>query len=120
MTIRVIREVLKPRFEARGFQVQLAKDGDELLALAGHIRPSIIVLDRTMPGRCIDPTSRRCSRLWIQRTEREGILTSRCQPQEIADGLRSGAAAYLAKPFSPDQVLAKSLEILGLTKPQRA
>ncbi|HEX4157250.1 MAG TPA: response regulator [Rhizomicrobium sp.] len=116
----VIREVLKPRFEARGFQVQLAKDGDELLALAGRIRPSIIVLDRTMPG--LDGIE--VLKMLKARSETHRIpvvmLTSRFQPQEITEGLRSGAAAYLAKPFSPDQVLAKCLEVLGMTRPQRA
>ena len=33
--------------------------------------------------------------------------------------MRGGAAAYLFKPFSPDQVLAKCLDILGLKRSQR-
>jgi DNA-binding response OmpR family regulator len=48
------------------------------------------------------------------------LLSSKHQPQDVAEGLRNGAAAYLAKPFSPDQVLAKCLEILGLARLQRA
>jgi two-component system cell cycle response regulator len=116
----VIREVLKPRFEARGFQVQLAKDGNELLALATCIRPSIIVLDRTMPGLDGLEVLKMLKAKIETRLIPVIILTSRSQPQEVTDGLRSGAAAYLAKPFSPDQVLAKSLEILGVAKPQRA
>jgi DNA-binding response OmpR family regulator len=116
----VIREVLKPRFEARGFQVQLAKDGDELLALAGRIRPSIIVLDRTMPG--LDGLDVLKTLKARSETHRIPVimLTSKFQPQDITEGLRSGASAYLAKPFSPDQVLAKCLEVLGLIRPQRA
>jgi len=115
----VIREVLKPRFEARGFQVELAKNGDELLSEAERIRPSIIVLDRTMPGLDgLDVLKMLKANAHMRRIP-VIMLTSRCQPQEIAEGMRSGAAAYMAKPFSPDQVLTKSLEILGMTKAQR-
>lgn len=115
----VAREFLKPRFEARGFQVVLAKDGDELLALAEQVRPSIIVLDRVMPG--MDGLDI----LRVLKTKPAThkipviILTSRNQPSDMAEGLRNGAAAYLVKPFAPDQVLGKCLEILGLAKPQR-
>jgi DNA-binding response OmpR family regulator len=116
----VIREFLKPRFEARGFQVQLAKDGDELLEIARRIRPSIIVLDRVMPG--LDGLDVLRALKSNSATHRIPvvILTSKSQPRDVTEGLRIGAAAYLAKPFSPDQVLAKCLEILGLGKLARA
>jgi len=116
----VIREFLKPRFEARGFQVLLAKDGEELLNFAGRVRPSIIVLDRVMPG--MDGLE--ILRMLKAKSATHGIpvliLTSKNQPQEVAEGLRSGAAAYLVKPFAPDQVLAKCLEILGIAKTRTA
>lgn len=116
----VAREFLKPRFEARGFQVVLAKDGEELLALAEQVRPSIIVLDRVMPGMDGLDTLRMLKAKPVTHKIPVIILTSRNQPGDMADGLRSGASAYLAKPFAPEQVLGKCLEILGLTKPQRA
>jgi len=116
----LIREFLKPRFEARGFRVVLAKDGDELLELAGQVRPSIIVLDRVMPGMDGLDVLRQLKSKSATHGVPVVLLTSRNQPQEVADGLRSGAAAYLSKPFSPDQVLTKCLEILGLAKTQRA
>jgi DNA-binding response OmpR family regulator len=115
----VIREFLKPRFEARGFQVILTKDGEELLDLAIRVRPSIIVLDRIMPG--MDGLD--VLRSLKSKSETHAIpvivLTSKTQQQYIAEGMRSGAAAYLAKPFSPDQVVGKCVEVLGLAKPQR-
>ena len=115
----LIREFLKPRFEARGFEVVLAKDGDELLQLAGQVHPSIIVLDRVMPG--LDGLD--VLRLLKSKSATHNVpvvmLTSKNQPNEVADGMRSGAAAYLFKPFSPDQVLAKCLDILGLKRSQR-
>ena len=41
------------------------------------------------------------------------MLTAKAQPHEVTEGLRSGAAAYLIKPFVPAAVVAKCLEILG-------
>ncbi len=116
----VIREFLRPRLESRGFQVELANDGEKLLDLAQRIRPSIIILDRVMPG--MDGLDVLQQLKSTSATHRIPVilLTSRNQPQDIAQGLRSGAAAYMIKPFSPDQVLAKCLEILGLDKSRRA
>lgn len=116
----VTREFLKPRFEARGFEVVLAKDGEELLELAARVRPSIILLDRVMPGMDGLDVLRTLKSQSATHNIPVIVLTAKRQPQDVSLGLRSGAAAYMAKPFSPDQVLSKSLEILNAPKARRA
>jgi DNA-binding response OmpR family regulator/HPt (histidine-containing phosphotransfer) domain-containing protein len=110
---RIVGEFLKPRFEASGFEVHLAKDGEEMIELARRLRPSIIVLDRSMP---------RLEGLVVLRMLKAEaathdipvlMLTSRAQPHEITECLKSGATAYMPKPFAPKAVVAKCLEILG-------
>jgi len=47
------------------------------------------------------------------------MLTSKAQPHEVTEGRKSGAAAYMVKPFAPAAVVAKCLEILGAATPSR-
>jgi CheY-like chemotaxis protein len=109
----VVREFLKPKFEASGFRVHLANDGEEVVKLARQLHPSVIVLDRSMPR------IEGLAALKMLKAEPAThdvpvvMLTSKGLPHEIAEGLQSGTEAYITKPFAPATVVAKCLEILG-------
>jgi DNA-binding response OmpR family regulator len=111
---RIVRELLKVRFETQGYQVHLAHDGEDVIALARAHLPSIIILDRGMPkieGLKVlgmlkaDPTTQHIPVI---------MLTSKGQATEISEGRKAGAADYIVKPFAPDHVLARASQILGL------
>lgn len=44
-----LREIYQARLMAEGYQIVSAKDGEEALALVGHERPDLIILDVMMP-----------------------------------------------------------------------
>src|SRR5262249_7392456 len=46
----ILRELMTNRFKAHGFSVVGANDGAQVLDFAARHQPSIIVLDRIMPG----------------------------------------------------------------------
>jgi DNA-binding response OmpR family regulator len=111
---RIVRELLKARFESQGYEIHLAHDGEDVIALARAHLPSIIILDREMPKieglkalamLKADPATHEIPVI---------ILTSKGQAHEIAEGRKAGAADYMVKPFAPDQVLARASRILGL------
>lgn len=111
---RIVRELLKARFETQGYQIHLAHDGEDVMTLARAHLPSIIVLDREMPkieGVKVlgmlkaDPATQHIPVI---------MLTSKGQAAEIREGRKAGAADYIVKPFAPDQVLARASQILGL------
>jgi len=111
---RIVRELLKARFETQGYQIHLAHDGEDVMTLARAHLPSIIVLDREMPkieGLKVlgmlkaDPATQHIPVI---------MLTSKGQAAEISEGRKAGAADYIVKPFAPDQVLARASQILGL------
>lgn len=111
---RIVRELLKARFETQGYQIHLAHDGEDVMTLARAHLPSIIVLDREMPKieglkvlRMLkaDPSTQHIPVI---------MLTSKGQAAEISEGRKAGAADYMVKPFAPDQVLARASQILGL------
>jgi len=111
---RIVRELLKVRFESQGYHTYLAHDGEDVLKLVHAHNPSIIILDREMPkleGLMV---------LSILKADAAThdipviMLTSKGQAREIAEGRKAGAADYIVKPFAPDQVLARASQILGL------
>jgi DNA-binding response OmpR family regulator len=111
---RIVRELLKARFESQGYQTHLAHDGEDVLKLAHAHNPSIIILDREMPkleGLVV------LSMLKADAATHDIpviMLTSKGQAREIAEGRKAGAADYIVKPFAPDRVLARASQILGL------
>lgn len=96
-----------------GFEVLVAHDGEEGLARIRADRPDLVVLDVMMPKLdgfevCkavrADPTLAGVRIL---------MLTAKGRAQEITKGLALGAEAYIAKPFSTRELVAKVKELLG-------
>ena len=95
-----------------GYEVHLASDGDEALAVLRRERPSLVLLDVMMPKKSgfevcqalrADPA--------IERT-RVLMLTARGRDTDVARGFEVGADAYLTKPFSTKELVQKVRELL--------
>ena len=95
-----------------GFQVLIAVAGDHGLDLARTMRPDIIVLDLMLPGM----TGQEVCRALKTDTSTAGIpivmLTARGEPHERVKGLELGADDYVAKPFSPRELVLRVQAIL--------
>jgi CheY-like chemotaxis protein len=99
---------------ARGgeWEVLLAQDGEECLALAHQHRPDLILLDVKMPR--LDGFEA-CRRLKADPATAPIpiiFLTASVQPHEIEQGLTLGAIGYLAKPFDPLHLRTEVMALL--------
>jgi two-component system OmpR family response regulator len=90
---------------ARGYRVDLARNGDEGLRLASSRRYAVMSIDRMLPG--LDGLS-------IIRKLREAdidtpalIVSALGEVDDRVRGLRSGGDDYLAKPFALTELLAR-------------
>jgi DNA-binding response OmpR family regulator len=97
----------------QGYEVSVARDGEEALAAAEDWRPDLMVLDVMLPG--LDGFEV-CRRL-RERPENAGLkillLTARGREVERVRGLEEGADAYVRKPFSTRQLMITVAELLG-------
>jgi DNA-binding response OmpR family regulator len=110
------REGLCAIFEAEGYTVVTATDGDEALACAKASRPDVICLDVMMPGRSGYDVCRE-----IRRTDPTvPILFISAKSEEIDKvlGLEIGADDYLAKPFGVREVAARVRALLRRSRSQ--
>ena len=100
-----------------GYDVLLAGNGKEALALSKRVRPSLVLSDVVMP--VMDGFSM-CRELKSD-PSLSGIpvvlLTNLAAPEDIIQGLDSGADGYITKPFSPDFLLAKVASLLSGPRP---
>lgn len=96
------------------FEVAVAGDGEEALAKVASFRPDLILLDVMMPKKSgfevcealrADPQN---AGLLIM------MLTAKGRETEVAKGLAIGADAYMTKPFSTKDLLAKVKDMLGV------
>lgn len=94
------------------YEVSLARNGHEALAMATKLRPDLLVLDVMMPG--IDGLQ--VSRL-VRKLDGLGkvplvFLTAKDRPADIIKGIQYGARHYITKPFKLADVRAKIAKIL--------
>ena len=108
-----ILALVQLRLSRSGFEVIVARDGQEALQLAQDRHPDLAVLDWMMP---------KATGLEVLRAIRADsamadipvvLLTARASENDIQEGLDAGAVDYIAKPFSPQELAARVHDILG-------
>ncbi len=113
-----IRKLLGEYLERNGFRVSLATDGTEMRRALERSRPDIVVLDLMLPG---DSGLKLCRDLRVESSLPVIMLTARAEEVDRIVGLEMGADDYLAKPFSPRELVARIRSILrrarGLASP---
>jgi two-component system OmpR family response regulator len=108
-----LRKLLGEYLQRNGYRVSLATDGKEMRRALEASRPDLVVLDLMLPGD---------SGLTLCRDLRAGsnlpviMLTARADEVDRIVGLEMGADDYLAKPFSPRELLARIKSILRRTR----
>ena len=104
-----IREVLRRYLEREGFDVQEAADGFAALDLIKLKSPDLIVLDLMLPG--IDGLTL-TQHLRADRQIPIIMLTAKGEASDRIRGLDLGADDYMAKPFSPQEVVSRVRAVL--------
>jgi two-component system KDP operon response regulator KdpE len=99
-----ILRALATNLKARGYQVDLAPDGEAALALAARTHPDLVILDLGLPG--IDGTDViRGLRGWTSIPII--VLSVREREADKVAALDAGADDYVTKPFGMDELLAR-------------
>jgi DNA-binding response OmpR family regulator len=90
-----------------GFEVSVARDGDEALARIRSDQPDLVVLDVMMPKRNGFEVCEEVRADPALAGVRILMLTAKGREAEVHKGLALGADAYVAKPFSTRELVAR-------------
>lgn len=107
-----IRQLLAFAFDKAGLDTEEASDGEAALAAVERQSPDLVVLDINMPK--MDGLEV-CRRLRVQGDIPILFLSSRDDEIDRILGIELGADDYVVKPFSPREVVARSMAILRRT-----
>lgn len=114
---QVINQMYRMKFEAAGFEVATASDGEAGVKMAEKFKPEIILLDLQMPHMS------GAEALEVIRKSTWGVTTpviilTNLGEEEAPKSLRSlGIHSYIVKAdLTPSQVVARVKDALGLAK----
>jgi DNA-binding response OmpR family regulator len=106
-----IRRLIVFTLRRRGYTIFEAGAGDIALELIRQERPDLVVLDVMMPGLTGVEVAQALAADPATNAIPVVMLSAKGQAAEIAEGLASGARAYLVKPFAPAE-LAETVSTL--------
>jgi len=109
--------LLKYNLEKENFRTLSASDGEEALLLASEQVPSLVLLDWMLPLMSGLEVCRQMRRNPKTRDIPIIMLTARGEEADKVRGLNSGADDYIAKPFSPTELIARMRAVLRRSSP---
>jgi two-component system, OmpR family, phosphate regulon response regulator PhoB len=109
--------LLKYNLEKENFRTLSAGDGEEALLLASEQVPNLVLLDWMLPLMSGLEVCRQMRRNPKTRDIPIIMLTARGEEADKVRGLNSGADDYIAKPFSPTELVARVRAVLRRSSP---
>ena len=101
----------------QGYEVAIARDGEEALARRRRTPPDLVVLDLMLPGIDGYEVCRRLRESPATASTRIVVVTARGREAERVRGLDEGADVYVTKPFATRELIATVGRFLGRPQP---
>jgi two-component system, OmpR family, alkaline phosphatase synthesis response regulator PhoP len=99
--------------EQSGFQVAIARDGEDALQQMESFKPDLILLDVMMPVRNGYEVCQKIRENSAWDRVKIVMLSAKGRDLEVSKGLALGADAYVTKPFSTKELIAQVQGLLA-------
>ena len=113
-------ELLRYNLENEGFEVSIARDGEEGLESIATHAPDLVVLDWMLPNVSGIEVCRQLRQKSETRSMPVIMLTAKGEESDRLRGLETGADDYIVKPFSPAELTARIKAVLRRAHPEQA
>ena len=108
----VTRRLIAFKLQREGYAVEAFANGEELLAAALARPPAMIILDIMMPIQDGFSTLRRLKENPALAAVPIMMLSGKNNEEDVVRCLNAGAADYMVKPFSPDELVVRLRKLL--------
>jgi two-component system phosphate regulon response regulator PhoB len=112
-----IREVIRFALQGAGFRVLEAGHADEARKLLASECPDLVLLDWMLPGRSGLELAQQLKQSAATRSVPIIMVSAKGEEEDRIRGLDTGADDYIAKPFSPREMVARVKAVLRRVKP---
>lgn len=112
--VRLLIEQTLEDLEDDGVELLAASNGEEALELIKESPPELVFLDVMMPKKDGIEVCRTLKHELGVSNVYIIMLTAKGQEFDKRSAEEAGADEYITKPFDPDELYAKALEVLGL------
>jgi DNA-binding response OmpR family regulator len=99
--------------QREGYQVLVARDGQEALDAIDLMAPDLVLLDVMLPRVSGFQVCQKIRENAALNRMRVVMLTAKGRDVEMSKGMALGADAYITKPFSTKELLAQIRTLLG-------
>ncbi len=99
--------------QKKGYEVKIARNGDEALALVESFLPDVVLLDVMMPRKSGYEVCQQIRERPDWQHIKVVMLSAKGREAEVNKGLSLGADSYVTKPFSNQELIAKIEGLLG-------
>jgi len=113
-----IREVIRFALENADYRVVEAGHADEARKLLTNETPDLVLLDWMLPGRSGLELAHQLKQNPKRRAVPIIMVSARGEEEDRIKGLDTGADDYIAKPFSPREMVARVKAVLRRAKPE--
>lgn len=110
---RNIVTALEFLLQRSGYEVYIARNGEDALKLVEEHKPELVLLDVMMPVKSGYEVCQRMRERADLRHIKIIMLTAKGRDVEMSKGLAIGADLYITKPFSTQELVAKINALLG-------
>jgi DNA-binding response OmpR family regulator len=97
----------------KGYAVKVVNDGEAALLAVGEFAPDLVLLDVMMPRMSGYDVCQKIRENPAWAAIKVVMLSAKGRDIEVTKGLAVGADAYVTKPFSTKDLIAKVQELLG-------
>lgn len=112
--IRILMEQTLEELEDEGVELLMAENGEKALDIIKKEKPQLVFLDVMMPKVSGFEVCSAVKKELNLKNVYIIMLTAKGQEFDKQKGNEVGADLYMTKPFDPDEILQKSLEVLEL------
>ncbi len=96
-----------------GYEVAIARDGEEALAQMASFQPDLVLLDVMLPLRNGFEVCQKIRENSLWNRVKVVMLSAKGREIEVSKGLTLGADAYITKPFSTKDLIAQVQRLLS-------